>query len=55
MLLSFLNKKKKKKGMELNCGNGITEIGGKIWQLWQCYCRKWEEKKKDGCRNLRRN
>ena len=27
------------------CGNDIAEIGKKKWQLWQCYCRKWEEKK----------
>ena len=26
-----------------NCGNAIAEIGGK--KLWQCHCRKWEEKK----------
>ena len=23
----------------------------KNWQLWQCHCRKWEEKKNSGCRN----
>ena len=28
MYISFL-KKKKKNGMEWNCGNGIAEIGGK--------------------------
>ena len=28
---------------ETNCGNVIVEIGKK--NLWQCYCRKWEEKK----------
>ena len=30
-----------------NWGNAITEIGEKkiLWQLWQCHCRKWEEKK----------
>ena len=26
-----------------NCGNAIAEIGKK--NLWQCHCRKWEEKK----------
>ena len=47
--------------MEWICGNGIAEIGGKKnccnWfvamplpkqggkNLWQCHCRKWEEKK----------
>ena len=40
---------KKKKIVEWICGNGITEIGGKIFfvaiGLWQCHCRKWEEKK----------
>ena len=32
---------------EINCGNTIAEIGKKnfLWQLWQCHCRKWEEKK----------
>ena len=28
---------------ETNCGNEIAEIGKK--NLWQCHCRKWEEKK----------
>ena len=29
-----------------NCGNGIAENGKKNWmELWQCHCRKWEEKK----------
>ena len=27
------------------CGNGIAEIEKKNWQLWQCHCRKWKEKK----------
>ena len=32
---------------ETNCGNAIAEIGEKkLWQLWQCHCRKWEGKKK---------
>ena len=36
----------KKKLLQLVCDNAIAEIGGKIlWQLWQCHCRKWEEKK----------
>ena len=31
---------------ETNCGNAIAEIGKKnLWQLWQCHCWKWEEKK----------
>ena len=32
---------------ETNCGNVIVEIGKKkiLWQLWQCHCQKWEEKK----------
>ena len=32
---------------ETNCDNVITEIGKKknLWQLWQCHCRKWKEKK----------
>ena len=39
------------KKMEWNCGNEIAEIGLPkqvkffFWQLWQCHCRKWEEKK----------
>ena len=45
MHISFL----KKKNVEWICGNGITEIGGKIFfvaiGLWQCHCQKWEEKK----------
>ena len=43
-----------KKLTKTNCGNDIVEIGGKkiLWQLWQCHCRKWEGKKKSGCRNL---
>ena len=25
----------------------------KLWQLWQCHCQKWEEKKGNcGCQNL---
>ena len=38
---------------ETNCGNAIAEIGRKknLWQLWQCHCRKWEEKKNSGCQN----
>ena len=34
--------------MEWICGNGIAKIGGKknvAIGLWQCHCRKWEEKK----------
>ena len=27
------------------CVNGIAKIGKKNWQLWQCHCRKQEEKK----------
>ena len=31
---------------ETNYSNAITEIGEKnLWQLWQCHCWKWEEKK----------
>ena len=26
-------------------GKPNAEIGKKKWQLWQCHCRKWEEKK----------
>ena len=39
-----------------NCGNDIVENGKKKnWmELWQCHCRKWEEKK-FCCRNLGRN
>ena len=34
------------KKLEWNCGNGITEIGEIFFcQLWQCHCRKWEERK----------
>ena len=30
-----------------NCGNDIAKNGKKNWmELWQCHCRKWEEKKK---------
>ena len=39
---------KKKKNVEWICGNGIAKIGGKknvAIGLWQCHCRKWEEKK----------
>ena len=37
---------------ETNCGNAIAEIGKKnLWQLWQCHCWKWEEKKNSGCQN----
>ena len=33
------------KKLEWNCGNGIAEIGEFFFcQLWQCHCRKWEEK-----------
>ena len=40
MNISFLKKKK------VECGNGIAEIGKLFfWQLWQCHCQKWEEKK----------
>ena len=29
-----------------NCSNAIAENGKKNWmELWQCHCRKWEEKK----------
>ena len=59
MHISFLKKKKKVKWICGNdiaeiggkkivapTGNAIAEIWGKIlWQLWQCHCRKWEEKK----------
>ena len=54
-------KKKKNCGMELqqqhcrnkrekNCSNWFVAMplpkqGGNLWQLWQCHCRKWEEKK----------
>ena len=31
--------------METNCGNRITENGGKK-KLWQLSCRKWRGKKK---------
>ena len=32
--------------LKINCGNAIAEIGKKnLWQLWQCHCQKWEEKK----------
>ena len=35
-----------KKLLQLICGNAISEIGEKnLWQLWQCHCQKWEEKK----------
>ena len=30
--------------LQLVCGNAIAEIG-EIFFLWQCHCRKWEEKK----------
>ena len=33
-----------KKNLQLICGNAITEIG-EGGKLWQCHCRKWEEKK----------
>ena len=37
---------------ETNCGNAIAEIGKKnLWQLWQCHCWKWEEKKNSGGQN----
>ena len=32
--------------METNCGNRITENGGKK-KLWQLSCQKWRGKKKD--------
>ena len=47
MHISFL-KKKKKNIVEWICGNDIAKIGGKkkfAIGLWQCHCRKWEEKK----------
>ena len=47
-----------KKLLQLVCGNAIAKIGGKkekLWQLWQCHCRKWEGKKNSGCRNMGRN
>ena len=31
---------------KISSGNTIAEIGEKnLWQLWQCHCLKWEEKK----------
>ena len=30
--------------LQLVCGNAIAEIG-EFFVLWQCHCRKWEEKK----------
>ena len=27
------------------CAQGKPNDGNKNWQLWQCHCRKWEEKK----------
>ena len=37
---------------ETNYSNAITEIGEKnLWQLWQCHCWKWEEKKNSDCWN----
>ena len=38
---------KKRKNIFGNCGNSIAKNGKKkFWmELWQCYCRKWEEKK----------
>ena len=37
----------REKKLEWNCDNGIAEIGEIFfWQLWQCHCRKWEEKRK---------
>ena len=49
-------KRKSKREKILNFGNGITKIpvAQTCWprnQLWQCHCRKWEEKKNCGCRN----
>ena len=49
MNISFLKKncsakiEGSKKSGKLICGNSIAEIGKK--NLWQCHCRKWEEKK----------
>ena len=41
-----LPKQEEEKILQLVCGNAIAEIGGKnLQQLWQCHCRKWEEKK----------
>ena len=40
--------------LQLVCGNAIAEIG-EFFFLWQCHCRKWEEKKNSGCRNLGMN
>ena len=41
-----IKKKKKIKYFFGNCSNGIAENGEKNWmELWQCHCRKWEEKK----------
>ena len=31
--------------LQLVCGNAIAEIGEIFFFLWQCHCRKWEEKK----------
>ena len=47
----------KKNLLQLVCGNAIAEIGEIFffWQLWQCHCQKWKEKKNNGCRNLGRN
>ena len=34
------------------CAQGKPNDGKKKnWQLWQCHCRKWEEKKKKVCGN----
>ena len=34
------------------CAQGKpNDVEKKNWQLWQCHCRKWEDKKNSGCRN----
>ena len=34
------------------CAQGKpNDVEKKNWQLWQCHCRKWEEKKNSGCQN----
>ena len=32
-------------GARSECAQGKPNVGKKNWQLWQCHCRKWEEKK----------
>ena len=32
--------------LKCECAQGKpNDVEKKIWQLWQCHCRKWEEKK----------